>query len=179
MTQDLMRSARSGTVDSAVERIVETVGPGERIDYFLSHSWHDDQIKYSGALLLFNGTPGKYGWTRCFLFCPGPSGYPLATHLPTRSPPPSCLVEVDGCTCDYNMAEKKQTQNMPTIKQGLHRPGTRTVFVLPINVMACRRMLVLWATRITRLWCVWELCTFFSFMDRQNALKMIEIVLCR
>jgi hypothetical protein len=50
--------------------------------------------------------------------------------------------------------------------------------VLPINVMACKRMLVLCGpTYLKRLWCAWELCTLFSFMSEEQGLKRVEMVL--
>lgn len=37
--------------------------------------------------------------------------------------------------------------------------------VLPVNVMACKEVLVLCGpTYPTRLWCAWELCVLLSFM---------------
>ena len=48
---------------------------------------------------------------------------------------------------------------------------------LPINIMACDNMLVLAGeTYSTRLWCVWELCTLFSFMSSTNALKRVTLL---
>ena len=49
--------------------------------------------------------------------------------------------------------------------------------VLPINVMACKKMLVLCGkTYPARLWCAWELCTLFSFMREEQALERVELV---
>ena len=49
--------------------------------------------------------------------------------------------------------------------------------VLPINVMACKKMLVLCGpTYPTRLWCAWELCTLFSFADKKTALERTEFI---
>jgi len=49
--------------------------------------------------------------------------------------------------------------------------------VLPINVMACRKMLVLFGpTYPRRLWCVWELCTLFSFMRHEQGMERLELV---
>lgn len=49
--------------------------------------------------------------------------------------------------------------------------------VLPINVMSCERMLVLWgATYAGRLWCVWELFTLVAFASLQQALKRMILV---
>ena len=48
--------------------------------------------------------------------------------------------------------------------------------VLPINIMACRHMLVMMGnTYVQRLWCVWELCTLFSFVSVEHALKQLEV----
>ena len=49
--------------------------------------------------------------------------------------------------------------------------------MLPINVMACKKMLVLCGkTYPARLWCAWELCTLFSFMREEQALERVELV---
>ena len=49
--------------------------------------------------------------------------------------------------------------------------------VLPVNVMACRKMLVLCGpTYPTRLWCAWELFTLFSFQDSKQATNSIALV---
>lgn len=49
--------------------------------------------------------------------------------------------------------------------------------VLPVNVMACSKMLVLCGqTYLTRLWCAWELCTLFSFMEEQVAVRRLRVV---
>jgi hypothetical protein len=49
--------------------------------------------------------------------------------------------------------------------------------VLPINVMACKKMLVLCGpTYPTRLWCAWELCTLFSFKQEEAALATVVLV---
>ena len=48
---------------------------------------------------------------------------------------------------------------------------------LPINVMACRKMLVLVGpTYPTRLWCAWELCTLLSFISTSQAMERMELV---
>ena len=49
--------------------------------------------------------------------------------------------------------------------------------VLPINVMACDKMLVLCGkTYPTRLWCVWELFTLLAFTSRDQAARKIEFI---
>ena len=48
--------------------------------------------------------------------------------------------------------------------------------VLPVNVMACRRMLVLFGpTYPTRLWCVWELFTLCSFLPAADASRHVVL----
>ena len=48
--------------------------------------------------------------------------------------------------------------------------------VLPVNVMACKQMLVLCGTTYPeRIWCAWELCTMFSFMRIEAALERIVL----
>ena len=50
--------------------------------------------------------------------------------------------------------------------------------VLPVNVMACRRMLVLFGpTYPTRLWCVWELFTLCSFLPAADASEHVQLQL--
>ena len=49
--------------------------------------------------------------------------------------------------------------------------------MLPVNVMACRRMLILCGTTYaTRLWCAWELFTLFSFQDSKRAGNSVSLV---
>lgn len=49
--------------------------------------------------------------------------------------------------------------------------------VLPVNVMACRKVLVLCGrTYPTRLWCAWELCVLLSFMSLEMALKQLVVM---
>merc|ERR1712157_307902 len=56
--------------------------------------------------------------------------------------------------------------NQSDIKDGLK--------VLPVNVMACNAVLVLCGeTYPTRLWCIWELYTLFSFAKADKALDRI------
>eukprot|EP00929_Paragymnodinium_shiwhaense_P043632 TRINITY_DN22424_c0_g1_i3.p1 TRINITY_DN22424_c0_g1~~TRINITY_DN22424_c0_g1_i3.p1 ORF type:complete len:207 (-),score=7.84 TRINITY_DN22424_c0_g1_i3:66-686(-) len=46
---------------------------------------------------------------------------------------------------------------------------------LPVNVMACRQVLVLCgATYPDRLWCMWELCVVLSFALQEHALERIR-----
>ena len=48
--------------------------------------------------------------------------------------------------------------------------------VLPVNVMACNKVLVLCGdTYTSRLWCIWELCTLFSFTPMQQALQSVVV----
>jgi len=49
--------------------------------------------------------------------------------------------------------------------------------VLSVNVMQCRRMLVLCGPSYPhRLWCVWELCTLMSFMNFEQAMERIDVL---
>ena len=49
--------------------------------------------------------------------------------------------------------------------------------MLPINVMACKKMLVLCGPSYpSRLWCAWELCTHFSFMRQEQALARVVLL---
>jgi len=48
--------------------------------------------------------------------------------------------------------------------------------VLPVNVMACSKVLVLCGnTYPSRLWCAWELCVLLSFMSLQTALTRLVV----
>ena len=50
--------------------------------------------------------------------------------------------------------------------------------VLPVNVMACKKMLVLCGPTYTqRLWCAWELFTLFSFSSFKQAVSRVHIVM--
>eukprot|EP00928_Gymnodinium_smaydae_P008031 TRINITY_DN12887_c0_g2_i1.p1 TRINITY_DN12887_c0_g2~~TRINITY_DN12887_c0_g2_i1.p1 ORF type:complete len:652 (+),score=49.96 TRINITY_DN12887_c0_g2_i1:110-1957(+) len=49
--------------------------------------------------------------------------------------------------------------------------------VLPVNIMACSKMLILCgATYHSRLWCAWELLVLFSFVEIESAKKRVEFV---
>merc|ERR1719453_278709 len=49
--------------------------------------------------------------------------------------------------------------------------------VLPINVMACKRMLVMCGPSYPkRLWCAWELCTLLSFARQEQTLQRVVLV---
>ena len=48
---------------------------------------------------------------------------------------------------------------------------------MPVNVMACKQMLVLCGeTYPSRLWCAWELFTLFSFQGHKRALAKVELL---
>lgn len=50
--------------------------------------------------------------------------------------------------------------------------------VLSVNVMQCRKMLVLCGSSYPyRLWCVWELCTLMSFISLEQAIERIQLVI--
>jgi hypothetical protein len=49
------------------------------------------------------------------------------------------------------------------------------IAVLPINIGACKKMLVLMSdTYLKRLWCVWELFTLFTFSNKEIAMERLE-----
>ena len=49
--------------------------------------------------------------------------------------------------------------------------------VLPLNVMACEKMLILCGnTYPERLWCAWEICTLLSFITIEEALQQVVLV---
>ena len=106
---------------------------GEVIDFFLSHSWHDNAKdkweKLSQFAKAFKSLHGRY---------------------PT--------IWLDKVCIDQN-----------NIAEGLR--------VLPVNVTACAKMLVLCGpTYPERLWCAWELCTLFSFLSMEAALARIVLL---
>merc|ERR1712176_1718550 len=48
---------------------------------------------------------------------------------------------------------------------------------LPVNVMACRKVLVLCGdTYAHRLWCIWELFILLAFTDLEAAMERLELV---
>jgi hypothetical protein len=124
-------SVRGATVASFYD-LSRPVRPNESIDYFISHSWHDDaDLKYKKMCTLGVEFKRKYGYYPTFWF--------------------------DKVFIDQN-----------NIGAGLK--------VLPINVMACRFMLVVCGkTYASRLWCVWELCTLFSFAQ-ETALNRVVVL---
>ena len=87
------------------------VAPGESIDFFISHSWHDDaQLKHRQLRLLVEAFKRRHGREPTFWF-------------------------------------DKTCIDQANIGDGLR--------MLPVNVMACERILVLWGpTYHERLWCV-------------------------
>lgn len=106
---------------------------GETIDFFMSHSWHDDaEAKYTQLELAADQHKKM-----------------------TRREPTFWLDKV--CIDQENIAD-----------------GLR---VLPVSVMACRRMLVLCGeTYQTRLWCIWELFTLLAFTRMEQALEKLHII---
>merc|ERR1712039_223171 len=107
--------------------------PGEQIDFFLSHSWHDDADLKWVAL----------------------EEYVHRFHHKRGRPPTFWLDKV--CIDQTNIGDALR--------------------VLPVYVMACKRMLVLCGdTYLRRLWCAWELCTLFSFSSDDDVMERIEFV---
>jgi len=51
------------------------------------------------------------------------------------------------------------------------------IAVLPINIGACKSLLILMSpTYLSRLWCVWELLTLFTFCNKEIALQRLHIL---
>lgn len=111
------------------------VKSGERINYFISHSWHDDKDtnhKYEILKSLSYKFKKKMG------------------KFPTFWLDKVCI-------------------DQDNIGDGLK--------VLPINIMSCEVMLVLFGnTYINRLWCIWELYTFFCFRNFDHAVNHIIVL---
>jgi len=107
--------------------------PGEKIDFFLSHSWHDDgRVKFETLKTL---AEEFFKQNRRF---------------------PTFWLD---CVCI------DQDDILDNLK------------LLPVNVMACHQMLVLCGpTYTSRLWCVLELCTLFSFMPEEQALERVVLM---
>jgi hypothetical protein len=93
----------------------------------------------------------------------------------------------DDAVIKYEMLEdtakkfKKRNGRFPTFwldKTCIDQKNiTDGLKVLPINVMACDKMLVLCGkTYPTRLWCVWELFTLLAFTSREQAGRKIEFI---
>ena len=106
---------------------------GEKIDFFMSHSWHDNpKVKFDALTIFVKEFVAKHG----------------------RSP----TIWLDKVCIDQD-----------NISDGLK--------VLPVNVMACNKMLVLCGdTYVQRLWCAWELFTLFSFQGHEQALAKVELI---
>lgn len=136
ITRELMTGAICGVADGIsadLYNLSRPLGPGEVIDFFMSHSWHDDAERKWSALnelaSKFRSAHGRY---------------------PTFWLDKVCIDQ--ACIAD-----------------GLK--------VLPIYVMACESMLVLSGhTYPNRLWCAWELCTFFAFMSFERALERLILI---
>ena len=110
------------------------VGKFETIDFFVSHSWHDDpDVKWNTL--------------------------EFAAHKFKKRHSRDPTFWLDKVCIDQS-----------NIQNGLK--------VLPVNVMACSKMLVLCgSTYPSRLWCAWELFTLFSFEKREQALDQIELMI--
>mmetsp|Transcript_20888 Transcript_20888/g.48473 ORF Transcript_20888/g.48473 Transcript_20888/m.48473 type:complete len:1207 (-) Transcript_20888:343-3963(-) len=130
ITYELMSQS---TGDLVTYRLSRPVRKGEEIDFFMSHSWHDDaKIKWAHLTAFVNDFIHKYGREPTFW--------------------------LDKVCIDQD-----------NIGDGLK--------VLPVNVMACKRMLVLCGPSYpTRLWCAWELFTLFSFQAHNAALRRVVLI---
>ena len=108
------------------------VKEGEVVDFFMSHSWYDDEnLKMEKLHHLAENFHRKHG------------------RYPTFWLDKVCI-------------------DQSNIGDGLK--------VLPINVMACKKMLVLCGPSYpSRLWCAWELCTLLSFMRQEHALQRVTL----
>merc|ERR1712224_702310 len=109
------------------------VNPNETIDFFMSHSWHDDACTKWKLLKAFAASfRRKHG------------------RFPTFWLDKVCI-------------------NQESISDGLK--------VLPVNVMACRRVLVLCGnTYPDRLWCIWELFTLLCFSDDNETSSRVKFI---
>jgi len=130
MSFELMSSSAGGADTFNLSRPVKS---GEQIDFFMSHSWHDNAEKKWVALQHHVAQFKKAHGGRS----------------PTFWLDKVCI-------------------NQDNISDGLK--------ALPVNVMACKKMLVLLGdTYRHRLWCVWELFTLFSFQSERKVHAKIEI----
>eukprot|EP00929_Paragymnodinium_shiwhaense_P080717 TRINITY_DN4210_c0_g4_i1.p1 TRINITY_DN4210_c0_g4~~TRINITY_DN4210_c0_g4_i1.p1 ORF type:complete len:978 (+),score=45.26 TRINITY_DN4210_c0_g4_i1:128-3061(+) len=131
ISRELMAGSCSDDLEFEPHSLSRPVRKGEVIDYFMSHSWHDDADAKWAKL---QQVALKFQYTK------------------RRSP----TFWLDKVCIDQRH-----------ISDGLK--------VLPVNVMACRKVLVLCGeTYPARLWCIWELCVVFSFASQDRALKRIE-----
>eukprot|EP00929_Paragymnodinium_shiwhaense_P005592 TRINITY_DN10777_c0_g4_i1.p1 TRINITY_DN10777_c0_g4~~TRINITY_DN10777_c0_g4_i1.p1 ORF type:complete len:949 (+),score=75.53 TRINITY_DN10777_c0_g4_i1:117-2963(+) len=129
ISQELMESSK-GDPD-VLHALARRLRPGEVIDYFMSHSWHDGVgAKWDKLKQVVEEFERRCG----------------------RSP----TFWLDKVCIDQR-----------NIADGLK--------VLPVNVMACRQVLVLCGpTYPERLWCVWELCVLFSFISPEQAWERLR-----
>lgn len=126
--RELMSTSSAPTSDD-LNNLFERSRPlrrGEKIDFFMSHSWRDDaEQKFSALERVVAHFKKKNG------------------RFPTFWLDKVCI-------------------DQRSIQDGLK--------VLPININACDKVLVLCgATYPHRLWCVWELFTLFAFADDSKA----------
>eukprot|EP00746_Dinoflagellata_sp_MGD_P050027 gnl/MRDRNA2_/MRDRNA2_224780_c0_seq1.p1 gnl/MRDRNA2_/MRDRNA2_224780_c0~~gnl/MRDRNA2_/MRDRNA2_224780_c0_seq1.p1 ORF type:complete len:522 (-),score=52.62 gnl/MRDRNA2_/MRDRNA2_224780_c0_seq1:40-1575(-) len=135
ITKELMAGAVCGADSLAgLYDLSRPVLDGEVIDFFMSHSWHDNADLKRRHLVRI---------AEDFHACHG--------RFPTYW--------LDKVCIDQNR-----------IADGLR--------MLPINIIACAKMLVLCGeTYPRRLWCAWELCTLFSLMPDKLAAQRIKFVL--
>ena len=131
MTRELMASSSH---DESVAVKARRPRPKERIDFFLSHSWHDSAHGKSDALEAHRAAFES-----------------RHNRLPTYWLDKVCIDQTN-------------------ITDGLR--------VLVANVLACKKVLVVCGnTYSSRLWCILELFTLFSFSDDDEmALNRVEIL---
>lgn len=133
LTYELMASSPLNSKTNFYEYSRELEEGETEIDYFVSHSWHDD--------------------------------------LDTKWAALTQLVEEFK---DANGREPTFWLDKVCIDQDNISDGLR---VLPVNIMACKSMLVLCGTTyVRRLWCAWELFTLFAFQDKKAAISKITLV---
>eukprot|EP00929_Paragymnodinium_shiwhaense_P005590 TRINITY_DN10777_c0_g2_i3.p1 TRINITY_DN10777_c0_g2~~TRINITY_DN10777_c0_g2_i3.p1 ORF type:complete len:954 (+),score=43.96 TRINITY_DN10777_c0_g2_i3:56-2863(+) len=134
ITRELMTGAicdHDAADISTLYELSRPVRPGEMIDYFMSHSWHDGvEVKFARLERIV-------------------AEFELQHH---RSP----TFWLDKVCIDQRC-----------LADGLR--------VLPVNVMACKRVLVLCGpTYPDRLWCIWEMCVVLSFVSPEQALERLR-----
>jgi hypothetical protein len=132
ITRDLFDVSLREASSISVYEISRPIHPGEVIDYFISHSWHDDgSLKYDKLSEVAEEFMLAHGRYPTFWF-------------------------------------DKVCINQNNIIEGLR--------VLPINVMACQKMLILWGpTYCRRLWCIWELFTLSCFVGSESVGLRVQL----
>eukprot|EP00937_MAST-01D_sp_MAST-1D-sp2_P002608 g2608.t1 len=119
------------------KKLAEPCEPHE-IDFFISHSWHDDPHEKYRKLMAF-----------------------AAEYRRKNGRDPTCWLDKVRCAARAHRSLRVHGQSICCIDQSRIMEG---LSCLPVFLTACRAILLLGGSTYTgRLWCIWELYVHFVF----------------